>query len=120
MMPTAGYAEQLPVSTLVVKNGSHTVSSVAPTRANAQFLGWTTERRAVQATDPVTGYYKAGDQLTALTADTTLYALWLEDARYSITYQDLAGVTLGGAAPPYLWTAIPISTGFPLPWTAQS
>lgn len=93
-----GYAEQLPVSTLVVKNGSHTVSSVAPTRANAQFLGWTTERRAVQATDPVTGYYKAGDQLTALTADTTLYALWLEDARYSITYQDLAGVTLGGGA----------------------
>lgn len=60
-----------------------TISTVVPTRTNYTFLGWSTSSTATSAS------YEAGGTI-ALSANTTLYAVWKLDG-YAITYDANGG-----------------------------
>lgn len=58
-----------PSSQSVCKGASATLSSITPTRANHEFLGWATSSSATTAT------YSAGGSIT-ISSSTVLYAVW--------------------------------------------
>ena len=64
----------------------YTVSSAEPTRSGYTFLGWSRSSSATLAT------YYSGDTIS-LTSDTTLYAVWQENAvtAYTLTYNANGG-----------------------------
>ena len=64
-----GVSSQLPASIEVVE-GSATLPTYAPGKANARFLGWSARKTADDGT------WQPGDTITRVTGDLTIYAIW--------------------------------------------
>ena len=64
-----GVSSQLPTSIEVI-DGSATLPTYAPGKANARFLGWSARKTADDGT------WQPGDTITRVTGDLTIYAIW--------------------------------------------
>ncbi len=69
-----------------------TLPNYEPTRDGYEFAGWSTSPSATTAD------YQPGDNITATTANTTLYAVWVQPVTYTTTFNVGEGATLVGDA----------------------
>ena len=65
-----------------------TLPNYEPTRDGYEFVGWSTSPSATTAD------YQPGDNITATTANTTLYAVWVQPVTYTTTFNAGEGATL--------------------------
>ena len=101
----ANGGENVPAQQTKIHGTTLALSSVSPTRANYNFIGWATSPEATSA------QYQAGEQYTA-EGDATLYAVW-QGLPYTIEYNPNGGMGEPEAQIKFHGTTLSLSSATP-------
>jgi uncharacterized repeat protein (TIGR02543 family) len=96
-----------PGAQIKTQDVSLTLSSTVPARNGYVFKGWSTSASAIQAQYPAGGTYNAN-------ANAVLYAVWQQNAAYSITYNANGGTGAPGAQEKTQDVSLTLSSTIPL------